>query len=288
MSTITVISPSKIKEGDAQNITADLTRFDLAKSAQQSIIAHLSTFLKIEDEATATNALQAAKDANETIKAIDEKKEQLYRPFKNACDAISKYHKDLTTPITEKINAVKSAVLKFQQEEKKRQHQAMVTARQGQLAQLGFSFDGNSGAFVREGIGSVTNREVENTEAPVWNNLIASYTEQITRINSQQAAQLTEEMELLEAFGTDEEVKEVKETAEKLQAPVEAPAPVTMGSSFQAKGTTKRWVFEVKDTAQVPREYLIVNETAIRKAIANGVREIPGVEIKQEESISLV
>ncbi len=50
--------------------------------------------------------------------------------------------------------------------------------------------------------------------------------------------------------------------------------------------TRKVWKFQIINRDDIPREYLKVDEVSIRQAITkNGVREIPGVEIKQEEEI---
>jgi len=56
------------------------------------------------------------------------------------------------------------------------------------------------------------------------------------------------------------------------------------------RGTTsvrKTWVYEVTDEAQVPREYLIIDEGVITLAIRDGVREIPGIRIYQQESLTV-
>lgn len=57
----------------------------------------------------------------------------------------------------------------------------------------------------------------------------------------------------------------------------------------QTENTTikKVWTFEILDEAKVPRQFLIVSETKIREAIRNGVREIPGIRIFEEERISM-
>lgn len=47
------------------------------------------------------------------------------------------------------------------------------------------------------------------------------------------------------------------------------------------------WDFEVIDKAQLPLEYLKVDEVAIRAAIRNGSREIAGVKIFQKPQLSL-
>jgi hypothetical protein len=41
-------------------------------------------------------------------------------------------------------------------------------------------------------------------------------------------------------------------------------------------------VHEVTDPAAVPRQYLMVNDAAIKAAIAGGVRDIPGVRIYED------
>ena len=47
------------------------------------------------------------------------------------------------------------------------------------------------------------------------------------------------------------------------------------GTSYQRK----TWTFEVVDPAKLPREYMVLNESAVRAAIKNGVRNIPGLKI---------
>lgn len=47
------------------------------------------------------------------------------------------------------------------------------------------------------------------------------------------------------------------------------------GTSFQRK----TWTFSVESLEKVPREYLALNESAVRAAIKNGVRNIDGLKI---------
>ena len=68
-------------------------------------------------------------------------------------------------------------------------------------------------------------------------------------------------------------------------AAVPPPRIVTAGG-HQAMAR-KRWVFEVKDARAVPREFLVVDEKAIRKAVAAGVREIPGVVVFEQEELAV-
>jgi len=97
------------------------------------------------------------------------------------------------------------------------------------------------------------------------------------RIAAAEANAPLEEIQAIEAKQEDVALKPV--TIEPMHTSVRS----TSGS-MSAK---KIWKFELTDGEQVPREYMMVNETAIRRAILDGVREIPGVRIYQEESISI-
>ncbi|GAB3319973.1 hypothetical protein GCM10027299_13190 [Larkinella ripae] len=48
------------------------------------------------------------------------------------------------------------------------------------------------------------------------------------------------------------------------------------------KGVQLKWTFEITDPNQVPNGYWIIDEAAIKTAIAEGVRQIPGVHIYEE------
>lgn len=59
----------------------------------------------------------------------------------------------------------------------------------------------------------------------------------------------------------------------------------TVKTSAGLVSTRKRWTFEVLDLSVVPREYLMLNERAVREAIRQGVREIPGLRIYEEDDV---
>jgi len=70
-------------------------------------------------------------------------------------------------------------------------------------------------------------------------------------------------------------------------APVVAPvvvkeaARVVSFSGAKASAST-RWVHRVVDPDKVPRQYLMVNEAALKAAVAGGARSIEGVEIYED------
>lgn len=73
-------------------------------------------------------------------------------------------------------------------------------------------------------------------------------------------------------------------------APIVAPPPASVASQTMrtASGASvtlrKRWAFDVVDASAIPREFLVVDEVAIRRAITGGRRDIPGLRIYQTEA----
>ena len=92
-------------------------------------------------------------------------------------------------------------------------------------------------------------------------------------------------------------LKDSAETAESsaqaLNDATDIPAPVVLVRQ-QARGnyggvgsTRKRWTFRVEDMSKIPLEYLEINEVAVNAAIRAEVREIPGLEIYQKETMQV-
>lgn len=68
--------------------------------------------------------------------------------------------------------------------------------------------------------------------------------------------------------------------------PVETmPAPAAVRTKSGLVTTRKVWTFKVVDESLIPREYLVLDEAKVRKAISAGVREIPGLSIYQQEEV---
>ena len=71
----------------------------------------------------------------------------------------------------------------------------------------------------------------------------------------------------------------------------ETKAPVVLERPENKIGNTqtrKVWTFEVVDFSKMPDEYKMLNNVAVNQAIRDGVREIKGVKISQEERLSIV
>ncbi len=53
------------------------------------------------------------------------------------------------------------------------------------------------------------------------------------------------------------------------------------------KSLRKEWTFSIIDKDNIPRQYLIPDEKAIKAAVKGGQREIAGIKIYEKESITL-
>lgn len=65
------------------------------------------------------------------------------------------------------------------------------------------------------------------------------------------------------------------------------PAPRIVRGQQGSASVRKTWTFEVGDEALVPREYLTVDEGVIALAVRQGIRDIPGIRIFQQDSIAV-
>lgn len=107
----------------------------------------------------------------------------------------------------------------------------------------------------------------------------------VAAINAFQTKKLEEQRRLQR-----EADERARKEAAAFDEPIPAPsAPVVakeaarvVGFSGTKAAASVKWVHEVTDAAQVPREFLMVNEAAIKAAIAGGRREIPGVRIFEQ------
>jgi hypothetical protein len=88
-----------------------------------------------------------------------------------------------------------------------------------------------------------------------------------------------------EALAAGREAEAAEAALDLQRAELEAPRAQVRGVRTEDGRKTyhEEWAFEVVDPEQVPREYLMVHEAAIRAAVKAGKRTIPGVSIYQEE-----
>lgn len=94
------------------------------------------------------------------------------------------------------------------------------------------------------------------------------------------------------------ERKRIEEENKKLEKPIPVPAPVPVKppepapfipapqkiSVADGVSTTELvWSYKIEDEAIIPRNWLVIDERAIKQSIKAGIRAIPGVKIYSEE-----
>lgn len=88
---------------------------------------------------------------------------------------------------------------------------------------------------------------------------------------------------------TDEDLSAAIEAEERAQAvPLEPAKPVSArGEMGTHAGLRKSWDYSLVDLDQVPRQYLTLDEKAVKAAIKDGVRTIPGLNIFETHNITV-
>jgi hypothetical protein len=75
------------------------------------------------------------------------------------------------------------------------------------------------------------------------------------------------------------------EAGHQVNAPVVLERPENKIGNTQ---TRKVWTFRVKEFSKIPDVYKVINQVAVNQSIRDGVRDIPGIDIYQEEQLSIV
>jgi len=103
-----------------------------------------------------------------------------------------------------------------------------------------------------------------------------------------------EEEERIRKLAEKEQAR-LEEQAAKKGAPPPPPMPIpqvqeqarTVRGDLGTVSAKKVWDYEIVDERQIPPEFMMVNEKAIRAAVKAGVRNIPGVKIYQREELAV-
>ena len=115
---------------------------------------------------------------------------------------------------------------------------------------------------------------------------LAAYADELERLRREEEERQRRILEELRKKELEEAKAKGTEAAPALVIPTKE-AEKTVHSDTGSATAGKRWTFEVSDANAVPRDYLTVDEKKIRAAVRDGIREIPGVRIYQETSISI-
>jgi DNA repair exonuclease SbcCD ATPase subunit len=195
--------------------------------------------------------MEIAKQIKARLKKIEDLRKELKAPYKKAGDDIDAYAKAISEILTEPSNHLNAQFLNWNRElEKIRQAEAERIRKEEAARQAA------ADKAAKEAMDLVAfEKEIGNDEAA-------------------QAQELTviAEYERTEAKAIDDVRAELKKVED-----------------IRVKGVTLRWDFTIFDKSLIPLEYMVPNETLIRKAIVDskGAVNIPGVESFQKESMTI-
>jgi len=83
--------------------------------------------------------------------------------------------------------------------------------------------------------------------------------------------------------------RKIQEAHEKKGHEVKAPVVLEIPENKIGNTQTRKvWKYKVVDFSKIPDDFKSINQVAINQAIRQGVREIKGIEIYQEEQLSIV
>jgi len=284
-----------IMDETPDTLSADMRKFNRSQAMVSLVVGNLKGISVITDAAGVDKAQLFLKEAASVEKAIDKKRLELSKPYRDQVDRINDYGKDLIKPIGPEQIRVKNVILAFHKEQEKEALKKRAAIRETELESLVLPFfQSGHGILVphywdTDTACAIYRRDLEEASDETWRMIIFNLTTARTRHQIAQLKALEQEKEGADFFGDDTAVAAVQiKIDEAKAAPVlAAPTTVTTYVAPKTKGLTKRWQFEVTDASQVPRAYLVVAEALIRAAVNDGERSIPGVRIYEEESISI-
>lgn len=225
-----------------------LVVFDKLK-ADISVFVEPCTQMAVADKPSCDSALEAAKQVKSFIKKVEETRVAMVSPYNERVKQINAYAKQITEPLMSAEKHLKTQLVAYERLLEQERERARKAAEELR----------------------------KKAEQEAREKLIKDQ----------------EEAETLAMFSDSKEAKKAEivatATAERAMVDIDKQHRDQEKAIAQTKvtGTRRRWVFEIENADSVPRGFLMVDEKKIRAAIADGVREIPGVRIFEETSVAI-
>lgn len=116
---------------------------------------------------------------------------------------------------------------------------------------------------------------------------VLAYRQEQSRIRREEEERLRKLAEKAQKQAEKLAVKEGVTAPPPPPIPYIQPQAKTVEGGFGAVSAKLVWEFQIIDETKVPREFLMVNEKAIRAAVKAGTRNITGVKIFQTETLAV-
>lgn len=286
---------AELLEDTPDQVKADLRKFNRTEAIVQACVRELTGFAPVASHEDVARAQEELKTAAAIEKTVEKKRLELSKPYRDQAERINDYAKALLQPVRPAIEVLKGRILAFQKSEADRIQKLQNDSRHAMLIDMGLVFFDKGRPEVRSAHyndpstgRNIYRADLESVSGPVWAELVQAVLRAREELREAKARELTEKIEGAEFFGQD-----ASEIREQLQQVKEAPAITSIGPEAgiilgaKVQGLTRRWKFEITDPNQVPRAYCTPDEKLIRQEVAAGARNIPGVRIYEEESISI-
>lgn len=288
-----------------------------------SVVLRIATDLQVRNDAEAQQAAELLQRIAAERKAAEAARVELVKPLNDHVKHINSRFREATGPAEEADKIVRGKLLAWREEQERlrREEQARLErerqAEQRRLDEERAAAEAKARAEREAAAREAARKEAEAREAE------RKRAEEMARQADERARQIAamsdDELRKLLEHPTDgqtataelgaraaarkaqeeaaaarqrEEDARLAEQAAReapvAQAPVvQVAAPAPLASASGAVAERKVWRATVTDETRIPREYLAVDQAAINRAVRNGVRDIPGVEIAQVSELAV-
>lgn len=225
-----------------------LAQFDQLKADIALYVAPAKAVV-VSDKDTQSKAMTSVKDVVGWKKKVEDKRKEMIAPLLERQREINEYAKQLTEPLVEAESHLKKQLIAWDQK--------LESERQAELKRIALEAEKK-----RKEAEEKAKKEREEAEA------LEMFGQKDDAVRSNLVAQAESERRSVEI---DREVrKEEKAVLEN-----------------KVSGIRTIWKYEIHEESKIPKEFWMVNEAAISKAVKSGIREIPGVRIYEEKTMGV-
>lgn len=231
--------------------------------------------ITVETAEDAEGATEVLTEIARRKKALESERKKLARPVDDAKKAIQNLFNGLKAPLDEAREILEPKVIAFQEAEDRRIAKENAERERENIERMK---------------AEQARIDAERAEAKrLADEAAAAAREASERMASEQSAQAeVEALAAAERARQAEQELAIKREEQPAFELAEREEAITTVQTARGSATRRKvWTFEVTDPSSVPRQFLTVDEKAIRAAVKDGEREIPGVRIFEESSLAV-
>ena len=215
-----------------------------------SLVSRFKVFTSVKDATTAVEVTEGLSSMTTIANRVEQMRKETKQPYLETGKLIDERAKQITLELLATSSQLKKALLEWNQQETKRKEAERMALEEAKRKED------------EERLQAMA-RDVTPVAEDDFNALLVDDV-------AQEQAHISKvvEVEAQQFVADKEHAKAIKETEKKA-----------------VKGVRTVWKFEVVQESLLSRDFMTVNESAIRKAVAEGRREIAGVRIYEEEML---